>query len=153
MIGEEGNESVEWLNGVLSKLWPQVNSDIFTTLVDQLEDVMQASIPSIITQVKVVNVGQGSTPVRVLSVRWLDDEHVGRGTTEDSGAALTEKYGEIEKVGEWASLEVSFAYRARPSSASAESKAKNANLLVHFYMGMNSLFGTPIRKFFWALRR
>lgn len=141
MSGTPGNESVEWLNGTLSKLWPQVNADIFNSSVDLLEDVMQNSIPSIITQVKIVNIGQGTTPLRILSMRWLSDENEGDEMLE-SGAP--DRIQDLEDEGEWASLEVSFAYRAKPSSSSAASKAKNANLLVHFYMGLSGIFGTPI---------
>jgi Ca2+-dependent lipid-binding protein len=142
--GIRGNESVEWLNGVLTKLWPQVNTDIFVPIVDLLEDVMQASIPSFITQVKIVNVGQGVTPLRVLSMRWLDEENQNDSKAADTKHGATDRLNEEEQMGEWASLEVSFAYRAQPSSSSAQSKAKNANLLVHFYMGLNGFFGTPL---------
>lgn len=143
VAGVKGNESVEWLNGVISKLWPQVNPEIFGPMVDLLEDVMQNSIPSIVTNVKVVNVGQGSTPVRVLSIRWLDEDNENDRKAADTEHGATDRLNEQEQEGEWASLEVAFSYRALPSSASASSKAKNANLLVHFYMGMNGLFGTP----------
>jgi hypothetical protein len=140
-----GNESVEWLNGVLSKLWPQINPDIFVPIIDLLEDVMQNSIPSIVSQVKIVNIGQGSTPIRVLSMRWLDDEN--DSNADDTEHRTTDRLSEQEQGGEWANLEVSFSYRALPSSSSASSKAKNANLLVHFFMGMNGLFGTPFRTY------
>jgi Ca2+-dependent lipid-binding protein len=138
-----GNESVEWLNGILSRLWPQINPDIFVPIIDLLEDVMQNSIPSIVSQVKIVNIGQGSTPIRVLSVRWLDDET--NSNADDTECGATDRLNEQEQEGEWASLEVSFSYRGQPSSASPSSKAKNANLLVHFFMGMNGVFGTPFR--------
>ena len=148
MPGIPGNESVEWLNGVITKLWPQIDSDLFIPIVDLIEDVMQASIPSIITQVKIVNVGQGTTPARVLSMRWLDDAN----ETDKQTNSTSYRLNEHEQVGEWASLEMSFAYRGLPSAASAASKAKNANLLVHFYVGMNGLFGAPIRKLFLCMR-
>jgi hypothetical protein len=122
-----------------------VNPDIFIPIVDLLEDVMQNSIPSIVTQIKIVNVGQGSTPMRVLSMRWLDEGNENDGNAPDTEHGATDRLNEQEQVGEWASLEISFSYRALPSSASASSKAKNANLLVHFYMGLNGLFGAPFR--------
>lgn len=132
-----GNESAEWLNGTIAKLWPQVNADIFSSMVDLIEDVMQASIPSVVNQVKIVNVGQGSTPVRILSLRWLKESE-----------AAAERLNEQEEVGEWACLEVAFAYRASPSGGSAASKAKNANLLVQLTLGVKGVMGAPIRMVF-----
>lgn len=145
--GIPGNESVEWLNGIIAKLWPQINPDLFTPMVDLVEDVMQASIPSIVTQAKVANVGQGVVPIRVLSMRWLGEENKVELDPLDTKHGATDRLNEEEQVGEWASLEITFSYRAQPSSSSARSKAKNANLLVNFFMGMNGLFGTPVRKF------
>lgn len=135
--GSEGNESAEWLNGTIAKLWPQVNADLFSSMVDLLEDVMQASIPSIVNEVKVTNVGQGTNPIRILSLRWLNESEVPGGPTE--------RLNEQEEVGEWAALEVAFAYRASPSGSSAASKAKNANLLIHLTFGVKGVMGTPIR--------
>lgn len=135
--GPEGNESAEWLNGIIAKLWPQINADLFSTIVDLIEDVMQASIPSIVNEVKVTNVGQGTTPMRVLSLRWLAEDEVLR----DTNGRLNEQ----EEVGEWACLEIAFAYRASRSGASAASKAKNANLMVYLTLGLKGVVATPIR--------
>lgn len=135
--GPEGNESAEWLNGTIAKLWPQINADLFGTIVDLIEDVMQASIPSFVNEVKVTNVGQGTKPIRIISLRWLREEEAPGGTTDP--------LGEQEEVGEWACLEVTFAYRAGRSGASAASKAKNANLLVHLTLGLKGVVATPIR--------
>lgn len=64
-------ESVTWLNSLLGSVWPLVNPDLFTSLADTLEDVMQASLPSLVQMVSVDDVGQGSESVRILGVRWL----------------------------------------------------------------------------------
>lgn len=64
-------ESVTWLNSLLSSVWPLVNPDLFTSLADTLEDVMQASLPSMVRMVDVSDVGQGSEAIRILGVRWL----------------------------------------------------------------------------------
>lgn len=150
MPGQPGNESVEWLNGVISKLWPQINPELFAPVVDLVEDVMQASIPAIVTQVKIVNIGQGIVPIRVLSMRWLDDVNEGGNAAKDTMHGAIDRLNEEEQVGEWASLEATFSYRAQPSSSSARSKAKNANLLVHFFMGLNGFFGAPLRTYTFA---
>lgn len=134
VIGPEGHESAEWLNGTIAKLWPQINAELFSTIVDLIEDVMQASIPSFVNEVKVTNVGQGTTPIRILSLRWLHEEGV-----------PVDKLSEQEEVGEWACLEVAFAYRASRSGASAASKAKNANLMVYLTLGLKGVVATPIR--------
>lgn len=65
------NESVTWLNMLLSSVWPLVNPDLFTSLADTLEDVMQASLPKLVQMVSVDDIGQGSESLRILGVRWL----------------------------------------------------------------------------------
>ena len=68
---DELPESVQWLNSLLASIWPLVNPDLFASLVDQIEDVMQASLPSMVKMVSVDDMGQGSESVRILGVRWL----------------------------------------------------------------------------------
>ncbi|KAI1138554.1 hypothetical protein F5Y05DRAFT_384441 [Hypoxylon sp. FL0543] len=68
---EELPESVQWLNSLFAAIWPLVNPDLFASLVDQIEDVMQASLPKVIKMVSVDDMGQGSESVRILGVRWL----------------------------------------------------------------------------------
>ncbi|TKA76156.1 hypothetical protein B0A49_03730, partial [Cryomyces minteri] len=64
-------ESTQWLNSVLASIWPLVNPDLFTSLADTLEDVMQASLPKLVRMVSVEDIGQGSESLRILGVRWL----------------------------------------------------------------------------------
>jgi hypothetical protein len=64
-------ESVAWMNSLLSSIWPLINPDLFTSLADMLEDVMQASIPSVIRMVSIDDLGQGSEAIRILGVKWL----------------------------------------------------------------------------------
>lgn len=64
-------ESVQWLNRLLSSIWPLINPDLFASLVDTLEDVMQASLPKVVRMVSVDDMGQGSESIRVLGLRWL----------------------------------------------------------------------------------
>ncbi|KAJ3568504.1 hypothetical protein NPX13_g6403 [Xylaria arbuscula] len=68
---EELPESVHWLNSFIGSIWPLVNPDLFASLVDQIEDVMQASLPKAIKMVSVDDMGQGSESIRILGVRWL----------------------------------------------------------------------------------
>jgi hypothetical protein len=64
-------ESVSWLNSIVGSVWPLINPDLFLSLADTLEDVMQASLPSLVQMVSVEDLGQGSESVRILGVRWL----------------------------------------------------------------------------------
>ncbi|QDS67588.1 hypothetical protein FKW77_003676 [Venturia effusa] len=64
-------ESTQWLNEILSSVWPLINPDLFTSLADTLEDVMQASLPRLVRMVSVDDIGQGSESIRILGIRWL----------------------------------------------------------------------------------
>lgn len=76
-------ESVRWLNSLLGSVWPLINPDLFTSLADTLEDVMQASLPRLVRMVSVDDVGQGSEPIRILGVRWLPTAAAARSVGED----------------------------------------------------------------------
>ena len=71
--GEDGRlpESTAWMNGLLASVWPLINPDLFASVVDMLEDVMQASLPKIIRMVSVDDLGQGSEAIRILGIRSL----------------------------------------------------------------------------------
>ena len=64
-------ESVAWLNNLLAAVWPLVNPDLFTSISDMLEDVMQASLPKVVRMVSVDDLGQGNEAFRVLGINWL----------------------------------------------------------------------------------
>ena len=61
------------MNTFLSVVWGLINPDMFTAVADTLEDVMQASVPGIIENVRVAEINQGSNPLRILSLRALPD--------------------------------------------------------------------------------
>ncbi|PWN48480.1 hypothetical protein IE53DRAFT_407058 [Violaceomyces palustris] len=69
-------EGAEWLNGLMEGLWAVMNPDLFSSLGSTLEDVMQASIPGFIHAVKVEDLSQGSTPLRITGLRILPDKEV-----------------------------------------------------------------------------
>ena len=71
LIDSPTPESTQWLNSILSSVWPLVDPDLFTSLADMLEDVMQASLPKMVRMISVDDLGQGSEAVRILGVRWL----------------------------------------------------------------------------------
>lgn len=64
-------ESVAWLNNLMAAVWPLINPDLFTSISDMLEDVMQASLPKVVRMVSVDDLGQGSEAFRILGVNWL----------------------------------------------------------------------------------
>lgn len=76
-------ESTAWLNALIASVWPLVNPDLFTSLADTLEDVMQASLPKMVRMVSVDDIGQGSEALRILGVRWLPTAAAARSVGSD----------------------------------------------------------------------
>ena len=76
-------ESAMWLNSVLASIWPLVNPDLFNSLVDTLEDVMQASLPKVVRMIAIDDFGQGKSPLRILGVRWLPSGAASRSVSKD----------------------------------------------------------------------
>jgi Ca2+-dependent lipid-binding protein len=64
------------MNTLLAVVWRLINPDMFQAVADTLEDVMQASVPGVIENVRVSEINQGSNPIRVLSLRALPDSHM-----------------------------------------------------------------------------
>ncbi|KAK4153466.1 hypothetical protein C8A00DRAFT_15333 [Chaetomidium leptoderma] len=71
-------ESVAWLNSLLASVWRLINPDLFSALLDTLEDVMQASLPKVVRMVSVDDMGQGSEAFRILGIRWLPTAAAGQ---------------------------------------------------------------------------
>ncbi|GAA6059867.1 hypothetical protein JCM10212_007072 [Sporobolomyces blumeae] len=67
-------ESVEWLNAFTKVVWPLINPDMFASVVDMIEDVMQASLPGFIDAVKVEDFTIGKNAFRILNIRALPDQ-------------------------------------------------------------------------------
>ncbi|KAL5494884.1 hypothetical protein ACEPAI_346 [Sanghuangporus weigelae] len=136
MIGtdERIKESTEWLNAFLRGVWPIINPDLFNSGVDMLEDIMQESSPKFIRAVRIADLGQGTNPARITSIRALPDTGVDE-ALKDIDDSVKENLSR-----EHVNLEVSFAYRALPSGATASSKAHNAHLLVEFYLGVSGVY-------------
>ncbi|KAI9707841.1 MAG: hypothetical protein M1820_004446 [Bogoriella megaspora] len=141
-------ESVEWMNTLLGIVWGLINPDMFSAVADTLEDVMQASVPGVIENVRVAEINQGSNPIRILSLRALPDSHM-----KDLKKAIHEENKKSkdpqeaaadEEGGEAYNLEVSFAYHAAPSGKRASDKARNMHMQLVFYLGIKGLFGVPL---------
>ncbi|KAI1269430.1 C2 domain-containing protein [Xylariaceae sp. FL1019] len=141
-------ESVEWMNTLLGVVWGLVNPEMFSAVADTLEDVMQASVPGVIENVKVADISQGNNPIRILSLRALPDSHMKE--VKDEMHKQNEKIKDPQELaadeegGDYYNLEASFAYHAKPSSQSVSGKAANMGMQLVFYLGMKGLFGVPL---------
>ncbi|KAG5971803.1 hypothetical protein E4U55_001069, partial [Claviceps digitariae] len=76
-------ETTVWLNSVLGAVWPLINPDLFASLADTLEDVMQASLPKFVRMVSVEDIGQGSESIRILGIQWLPTGAASKSVTRD----------------------------------------------------------------------
>ena len=69
--------SVEWLNSFVKVVWPLINPDMFVSIIDMVEDVMQASLPGFVDAVKVcflsylqLRLGRSSMSPTSHKLRW-----------------------------------------------------------------------------------
>lgn len=76
MASAEYTDGTLQMNTLLGIVWGLVNPDMFQAVADTLEDVMQASVPGVIENVRVAEINQGSNPIRILSLRALPDDHM-----------------------------------------------------------------------------
>lgn len=166
-------ESVQWLNSLLISVWPLVNPDLFTTLADTLEDVMQASLPKFVRMISVDDLGQGNEAIRILGIKWLppgnarkdvstsgktrerdqgqgddtdapeDGERVKGDNNPDPRGGIALPEGMEAEEGDFVNVEVGFAYRASSTGKTMRVKAKNAHLYLIFYLPG----GIQLRKF------
>ena len=67
-------ESVEWLNAFTKVIWGLIPPDIFVPIADSIEDVMQQSLPKFVEAVRISDIGQGTNPFRIVSMRALPDQ-------------------------------------------------------------------------------
>jgi len=143
-------ESVEWMNSFLGVMWGLIDPEMFAGVADTLEDVMQASVPGIIENVRVAEINQGSNPFRILSLRALPDGHVQE--LKDDIHRQNEKNKDPQELaadeegGDYYNLECSFAYHALPTAnkSGTSAKAKNMHMQLVFYLGIKGLFGVPL---------
>ncbi|OKL59777.1 hypothetical protein UA08_04745 [Talaromyces atroroseus] len=140
-------ESVEWMNAFLGITWGLLNPEMFTSVADTIEDIMQASVPSIIENVRVAEIDQGNNPLRILSIRALPDGHVEdlkhNIREENKKSKDPQEAAADEEGGDYYNFEVSFAYHAKPTEGSTSAKARNMHMQIVFYLGIRGLFGVP----------
>jgi hypothetical protein len=151
----ETAESTQWLNSLMASIWPLINPDLFTSISDTLEDVMQASLPSMVRMVAVEDLGQGSEAIRLLGVRWLPtgaaarsvnadgklktaNEEKGDRTVADDGESGGEQPSDSmdAEEGDFVNMEIAFAYRPKGGHG-IKSRANHAHLYLAFYLPGN----------------
>ncbi|KAL2886233.1 Meiotically up-regulated protein 190 [Ceratocystis lukuohia] len=141
-------ESAEWMNSMLGLFWGLINPEMFAGVADTIEDIMVASVPGIIENVRVADISQGSNPIRVLSLRSLPDNHMQDIKSELHNQNVKsmdpEELAAMEQSGAFYNLEASVAYHAKPSGGDVSSKAKNMGMRLVFYLGIRGLFGVPL---------
>lgn len=160
-------ETTIWLNSLLGAVWPLINPDLFISLSDTLEDVMQASLPKLVRMVSVEDIGQGSESIRILGIQWLptgaasksvttdgkltsnhdSDENDGSKTptSKKSGTSGPKPMSKADAIaegmegeeGDFINMEVAFAYRTRSSSRSLKDRTKDMHLYLAFYLPGN----------------
>ncbi|KAG9114914.1 hypothetical protein FRC07_007586 [Ceratobasidium sp. 392] len=148
-------ESVEWLNAFTKTIWGLVNPDMFVPIADTIEDVMQQSLPGLVDAVRISDIGQGTNPFRIISMRALPDqpgdkeypreEWIDQGTNElmERANKAREAGQDADQAGDYVNFEVAFAYSAEPGKGS-ESRSKNIHLLIEFFMGVYDWLHIPI---------
>ena len=85
---------------------------------------MQATLPKAIYGVRVVDLGQGSEPIRVLGIRWLDP-----------GSAAENVEGMTAEEGDFINLETAVAYRGKDTTGQGlRQRSANPHLFMEFYV-------------------
>lgn len=139
-------ESVEWMNTFLGVVWSLVNPEMLTPVADTIEDIMQASAPKVVENVRIAEIDQGNNPLRILSMRALPDNQVQDLKDNIREANMKNKDPQeaaaAEEGGSYYNMEASFAYHAKPGK-SAASRARNMHMHLVFYLGIRGLFGVP----------
>ncbi|UKZ82254.1 hypothetical protein TrVFT333_010039 [Trichoderma virens FT-333] len=141
-------ESVEWMNTAIGVFWGMINPEMFAGVADTIEDVMAASVPGIIENVRVADISQGNNPIRILNMRALPDSHVqdikDEIHKENEKVMDEDELAAVSQAGAFYNMEVSIAYHAKPSGADIASKARNMGMQLVFYLGIKGLFGVPL---------
>lgn len=136
------------MNTLLSIVWGLIDPEMFASVADTLEDVMGASVPAVIENVRVAEINQGNNPIRILSLRALPDTHVKEIKEsiheENKKNKDPQEAAADEEGGDYYNLEASFAYHAKPTGNDSSSKARNLHMQLVFYLGIKGLFGVPL---------
>ncbi|KAK6532461.1 hypothetical protein TWF281_006650 [Arthrobotrys megalospora] len=117
-------ESVEWLNSLFDTVWQVISEDVFKQVAQQVEDQVKTFIPVDFIKFQVAEIGHGTRPFRILSMRSLPDSEFGelvaahgdtKGMSQEEIAKQEEKVKQ-ELGGTFYNLEVALAYHAEALS-------------------------------------
>lgn len=126
---------------------------MFVSVADMVEDILQQSLPGFVDAVRITDLGQGTNPLRITSIRalpdqpgdvgypktgWIDQGKSGVGTKDTAGTDIKE-----DQAGDYYNFEVAFSYAALPGQAQ-HLRAKNIHLLIEFFIGMYDWLHIPI---------
>lgn len=158
-------ESAEWMNALFKVVWGLVNPEMFVPIADMVEDVLQASLPGFIDAVRIADIGQGTNPIRIVSMRALADqpdhpdypreEWVRLDKDAQSKAQATEKDQDgdassdpskeidTDQTGDYVNYEVSVSYQALPGQAH-KLRQHNMHLMLEFFLGVLDWFRVPV---------
>ncbi|CAE6349629.1 unnamed protein product [Rhizoctonia solani] len=148
-------ESVEWLNAFIKTIWGLINPEMFVSVADMIEDIMQQSLPGFVDAVRISDIGQGTNPFRIVSMRALPDqpgdkeypreEWIDQGTNELMERAEAERKAgrDADQAGDYVNFEVAFAYAALPGQG-GDLRSRNIHLLIEFFMGLYDWLHIPI---------
>jgi len=139
------------MNTFLGVVWGLVNPDMLQPVADTIEDIMQASAPKVVENVRIAEIDQGSNALRILSMRALPDDHVqnlkDNIRDENKKNKDPQEAAAAEEGGSYYNMEAAFAYHAIPSAGTTSSKARNMHMQLVFYLGIRGLFGVPFPVF------
>jgi Ca2+-dependent lipid-binding protein len=126
---------------------------MFISVADMVEDILQQSLPGFIDAVRITDLGQGTNPLRITSIRalpdqpgdegypktsWINEGNEDIGTKDTSGKAINE-----DEAGDYYNFEAAFSYAALPGQGD-QLKEKNIHLLIEFFIGMFDWLHIPI---------
>ena len=118
-----------------------------------VEDILQQSLPGFVDAVRITDIGQGTNPLRITSIRalpdqpgdegypktsWIDQGNDDMKMKDTAGKDINE-----DQAGDYYNFEVAFAYAALPGQG-GHLRAKNIHLLIEFFIGMYDWLHIPI---------
>ncbi len=107
-------EPVEWLNRVLGLVWPLIEGSVFTPFIDLLEDALMQQVPGIVHSARVEDLDQGTIPLRIKSMRVLEDSS-GEAFTSLDGFSEAKKNNPLVKL--WKTVRGEGAHPEGPGDA------------------------------------
>ncbi len=126
---------------------------MFISVADMVEDILQQSLPGFVDAVRITDLGQGTNPLRITSIRALPDQPgdqgypktawIDQGNKQVKTKDTANKDISEDQAGDYYNFEVAFSYAALPGQG-GRLRAKNIHLLIEFFIGMYDWLHIPI---------